>query len=203
MDITQLLNSEIGNQIIKGIGQQAGTSEKDTASVVNAAGPLLMGMMKNNAASQQGASSLMGALQEHDGSVLDNISGFLGGGGNPQDGNGILSHILGGQRQTVENSLSEKTGVSTASVSKILVMLAPIVMGYLGKQSRNSNTSSSGGLGDLLGSLMGGSSSSSIAGNILSSVLGGQGGGLGDLLGGGQKKSGGLGDMLGGILGKK
>lgn len=193
MDLTQLLNSNVGKQIISGISNQTQTSEQDTASVVNAAAPVLMGMLQKNAATQEGAQGIQGALEEHDGSILNNLAGFFGS-GDTSDGNGILGHILGNNRGMVENELSAKTGVSLPDVSKILAMLAPVIMGYLGQQSRQSGQAG-GGLTDLLGGLMGGGDTSSIGGNILSSIL--------KQAGGAQGKGGGLGDVLGGLFGKK
>lgn len=192
MDLTQLLNSNVGKQIISGISDQTQTTEQDTASVINAAAPVLVGMLQKNAATQEGAHGIQGALEDHDGSILNNLAGFFGS-GDTSDGNGILGHILGNNRGSVEKELSEKTGVSMADVSKILAMLAPVIMGYLGQQSRQTGQKG-GGLTDLLGGLMGGSDASSIGGNILSSILKQAGGGQG---------KGGLGDVLGGLFGKK
>lgn len=209
-NISELLNSDLGKQIISGIGKQTGTSEKDTASVVSAATPILMGMLQKNASSEQGATGILGALSKHDGSILDNLSGFLSS-GDTADGNGILGHILGSKKDTVEKAISQQTGVSSANTSKIIAMLAPIVMGYLGKESKGKNVTSGGGLGDLLGGLLGGSSSSSssVGGNILSSLLDQDGDGklgVNDVItaiSGKKKKSGGLGGLLGGLFGKK
>lgn len=189
MDITQLLNSDLGKQIVSGIGTQTGTTQKETSSVVNAAAPVLLGMLHNNASSEGGAAGILGALGKHDGSILDDISGFFGAGGDAKDGDGILGHVLGGNRGSVESAISKQTGVNASKVSAILAMLAPVIMGYLGKQTKASGGVQSGsGLGDVLGGLLGGAGNSSIGGNILSSILGGgsgkSGGGLGGLLGG-------------------
>lgn len=194
MDITQLLNSDLGKQIVSGIGGQTGTSEAETSSVVNAAGPVLLGMLHKNASSEEGAAGILGALGKHDGSILDNLSGFFGAGGDAADGDGILGHVLGGNRSSVESAISKQTGVGASKVSAILAMLAPIIMGYLGKQAKSSGgVQGSGGLGDILGNLLGGSGNSSVGGSILSSILGG----------GGSKSGGGLGGLLGGLFGKK
>lgn len=208
-NILDLLNSDLGKQIISGIGQQTGTSEKETASVVSAAAPVLMGMLQKNASSEQGATGILGALSKHDGSILDNLSGFLGS-GDTTDGNGILGHILGSKKSSVESAISKQTGVSSGNVSQILALLAPIIMGYLGKESKSAGANSGGGLGDLLGGLMGGSSKgSSVGGNILSSLLDQDGDGqlgVNDVItaiSGNKKKSGGIGGMLGGLFGKK
>ena len=99
--------------------------------------------------------------------------------------------------------LSSKTGVDSSIISKILPMLAPIVMGYLGKQTKSNGVSDSAGLGGLLGGLLGGSGGNS----ILTSVLDQNGDGKLDIsdamsaLSG--KKKGGLGGLLGGLFGKK
>ncbi|MCO6459794.1 MAG: DUF937 domain-containing protein [Saprospiraceae bacterium] len=209
MDFTQLLNSGLGQQIISGIGNQVGTSEKDTSSVIGAAFPVLLGMLQKNASSEDGASGIMNALKKHDGSILDNLSGFLNM-GDTTDGNGILGHILGGNKSNVENAISQKTGVGAMDVAKIIAMLAPIVMGYLGRQTRNENVSNSGGLGSVLGGILGNAgSSSSVSGGILTSILDQDGDGqlgVGDVLSavsGKQKKSGFLGGLLGSIFGRK
>jgi hypothetical protein len=95
------------------------------------------------------------SLELHDGSVLDHLSPFLAQ-GDTQGGNGILRHVLGGEREDFENQLGLKSGVSSGKISTILAMLAPIVMGYLGKQTHQKQISDGKGLGGLLGGMMGG-----------------------------------------------
>jgi hypothetical protein len=208
MDISQLLNSDLGKQLISGISGQTGASENETASVVHAAAPALLGMLQKNASSEEGASGILNALNKHDGSILDNLSGFLGGGGDAADGNGILGHILGNKRGAMENALSNQTGVSGSKISGILAMLAPVIMGFLGKQAQTSNVSSGSGLGGLLGGLLGGSAQgSSAGGGILSSLLDQDGDGhlsINDAISAvSGKGSGGLGGILGNLFGKK
>lgn len=135
--------------------------------MVSTALPALLGALQNNANSGQGAQGILGALaSKHDGSILENISGFLGS-NDTSDGSGILKHVLGEKRGALEQGIAGKTGVSSGTVSKILAMLAPIVMGYLGKQSRSNNVSDGNGLNDLLGSLLGGQSGSNVLGGLL------------------------------------
>ena len=210
MDITQLLSGGLGQQVISGIGNQTGTSEQETSSVINAALPVLMGMLRKNASTEDGASGIMSALNKHNGGIFDHLSDFLGS-GDTSDGNGILGHILGNNKSTVESQISQQTGVSSLNVSKIIAMLAPIVMGMLGKQASQSQANNSGGLGNILGGLLGagGASTSSVGGGILASILDQDGDGqlgVGDLLSavfGSNKSSGGLGGLLGGLFGKK
>ena len=169
-----------------------------------------MGMLRKNASTEDGASGIMSALTKHNGGIFDHLSDFLGS-GDTSDGNGILGHILGNNKSTVENQISQQTGVSSLNVSKIIAMLAPIVMGMLGKQASQSQANNTGGLGNILGGLLGagGASTSSVGGGILASILDQDGDGqlgVGDLLSavsGSNKSSGGLGGLLGGLFGKK
>ncbi|MFC7523762.1 DUF937 domain-containing protein [Parapedobacter sp. GCM10030251] len=189
--IMNLLNGNLGNQLTSGISKQTGVSEAETQSVVSTALPALLGALQNNANSGQGAQGILSALaSKHDGSILDNVSGFLDR-DDTSDGNGILKHVLGDKRGALEQSISGRTGVSSGAVSKILAMLAPIVMGYLGKQSRSNNVSDGNGLNDLLGGLLGGQSGNNILGSLL------------DQNGDGKLGIDDVGGLLGGFFGKK
>lgn len=202
MNISDLLTSDMGKQIISGISEKTNVSSNETTSVVTAAIPALLGALQNNASTPDGAAGILGALtSKHDGSILDNLSGFLGG-GDTSDGGGILNHILGDKQSALANGISSKTGVSSGNVSQILMMLAPIVMGYLGKQSQGSNVTSGSGLTSLLGGLLGGNSGGSILSSLLDQDGDGQVG-LSDLAGlaSGNKKDG-LGGLLGKLFGK-
>lgn len=213
--LLDLLQGEMGKQIIKGVSSQSNTSEDKTKNVLLMALPVLMGAMKRNTATSQGAEGLMGALtKKHDGSILDNLGGLFGGGVDKSvtdDGVGILGHVLGGSEKNVTSALSAKSGVDAKSVAKILAIAAPILLGYLGKQQRQKKVNSSSGLGDLLGGLMGGSSSNQPKQqSMIESFLDGDGDGsiLDDVAGmvfnsGSSKKKGGMGGLLGGLFGGK
>ncbi len=209
--ILDLLNSDLGKQIIGGISQDTNQPEDKTASVVAMAMPILMGAMKRNASTESGAANLMGALDnKHDGSILDNLSGLFQNGVDEdvkQDGAGILGHVLGGSQDNAVQAISQKSGLNTSSVMKILTVAAPIIIGYLGKQKQQKNVNTQSGLGDLLGGLMGGGDKQHKQQSMIESLLDGNKDGsviddiAGMVLGGGNKK-GGLGGLLGGLFGK-
>ncbi|GAA4230682.1 DUF937 domain-containing protein [Postechiella marina] len=208
--ILDLLNSDLGKTIISGVAGQTGQDESKTSGLLTMALPVLMQAMKNNASTPQGAEGLMNALGKHDGSVLENLGGLFGGGVDSNvldDGDKILGHVLGGKQQNVQNALSQKSGIDAGSVGQILKVAAPLLMGVLGKQSRQQNVSSSNGIGDLLGGLIGGNSNQQEQ-NFLTAILDADGDGsvIDDVAGmvlGGDKKKGGLGGMLGGLFGGK
>ena len=190
-NIMDLLNGSLGKEVISGITKQTGASESETQSVVKTAVPTILGALQRNAGSSEGAQGILNTISgKHDGSILDNLGGFFGSNDN-SDGNSILGHVLGGQKDTVTQVISSKTGVASGTVSNIMASLAPILMGFLGKQSRNQQVGDSNGLSSLLGNLTGG-----LGGNdILSGMLDQNGDGklgLDDAAG-----------LLGGLFGKK
>ncbi|MCO6175706.1 DUF937 domain-containing protein [Flavobacterium sp. NRK F10] len=205
--ILDLINSDLGKQIIGNISAQTGISETQASDVVSSSVPELLGAMQGNMLSGDSANGLLNALTsgKHNGSILDNVSGFLNG-GDFSDGSKILNHLLGDKLNAVSTGISNKTGVSSSIITKILPMLAPIIMGYLGKQTQKGNVSSTSDLGGLLGGLLTGvTSGNSGSGDILTSVLDQNGDGkldASDAISAVTKKKGGLGGLLGGLFGK-
>ncbi|SHG33220.1 DUF937 domain-containing protein [Flagellimonas flava] len=210
--LLDLLNSPMGKQLISGVAGQTGQSEGKTADVLSMAMPLLMGAMKRNASTPSGAEGLMNALSsKHDGSILNDLGGLFGGGVDQSvmdDGAGILGHVFGSKQPQVENALSSKSGMDAGSIAQILKIAAPILLGYLGKQSRQQNVSNANGLGGLLGGLMGGGSSANKQQSLIETFLDSDGDGsviddlAGMVLSGGNQKKSGLGGLLGGLFGK-
>jgi hypothetical protein len=216
--LMDLLNSDLGKQIIAGVSSQAGTNHEETSSVLASALPALLGAMQNNASTPEGESGLLGALTggKHDGGILDNLSGFLGG-GDFSDGANILGHVLGGNQENVQNNLSQSTGVGSDKIGMILKMAAPILMGYLAKKamsgglSNNGAAASGGGLADILGGMLGGGQAQQAPaqsgdGGLLTSMLDQDGDGqlgVGDAISALSKgASGGIGGLLGNLFGK-
>ncbi len=211
--ILDLLNGPIGKTIISGVAGSTGQDNDKTSNVLTMALPVLMKAMQRNASSPQGAEGLMGALSKHDGGILDNLGDLFGGGVNEDvinDGDKILGHVLGNKQQGVQKVIGEKAGIDAGAVANILKTAAPILMGVLGKQTRQNGVNSAGDLGGLLGGMLGGNSTQQEQ-SFLEKILDADGDGsviddvAGMVLGSGnQQKSGGLlGGLLGGLFGKK
>jgi hypothetical protein len=208
--ILDLLSSDVGKQLISGASAQTGQSNDKTANVLSMALPAILGAMQRNASTPQGAQSLNNALEDnrHDGSILDQLGGLLGGGSADSsllnEGSGILKHVLGGNQQRLENNISKTSGVDAGSVGQIIKMAAPILMSVLGSQKRKDNVGESG-IGNLLGSVMGKNTNHDQS--LIETLLDADGDGsvLDDVAGmvlGGNKKKGGLGGILGSMFGK-
>lgn len=150
MSLLDLITSQLGGNATTQISNQLGTSNGQTQSAITAALPMIIGALSRNAQSNDGAGALASALEkDHDGSILDNLGGFLQNSGSGT-GDGILKHVLGNKRGMVEQAVAGKSGLDTASTAKLLTTIAPIVLGALGKAKKEQNLDVSG-LQDMLG----------------------------------------------------
>ncbi|MEO7998431.1 MAG: DUF937 domain-containing protein [Gemmatimonadaceae bacterium] len=186
MSLLDQLTQSLGPNALQQISQKLGTDSGTTNSAISAALPVLLGALASNASTPTGANALNNALDQHDGSVLDDVEGAMsqGSGG---IGEKILSHVLGNKQPAVANGIGNATGLDAGKATALLAMLAPLVMGALGKAQRT-NGLDAGGLASMLGQERN---------HITSS------GGLGGLLGMlDQNKDGSLVDDVMGIAGK-
>jgi hypothetical protein len=167
MNLTGLLSEALGGGTVSQISQAIGADENQTSTAIQAALPMLLGGLERNAQSEDGASSILNALnKDHDGSILDNL-GSLFGNAASGPGAGILGHILGDRQGQVEQGISAASGLDMGKVAPLLMMLAPVVMGALGKTNQQA-----GGLDvSSLAGLLGGASQQTSAGNPLMGML--------------------------------
>lgn len=154
MNLTDLVQGQVGNQLIQGLSSQLGVKDQNVSSAISMALPFLLSQMNKNASSQQGAESLSNALNSHTGGALDNVSGILNS-ANMAEGLGILGHVFGGKQTQVAQNIGKSTGLSSGNVMQILATLAPIIMSFLGKEKQKNNLDTNGVSG-LLGTLLGG-----------------------------------------------
>ena len=66
-------------------------------------------------------------------------------------GGAILGHVFGGKQGNVAATLGKSTGLQSGQILQLLALLAPIVMGVLGRQNKQSGGLDQGGLADILG----------------------------------------------------
>jgi len=190
--IEQLLDQQTGQ-----ISSRIGADETKTRSALHAAVPALLAAFSQEA--ERGGGIRQAIERDHDGSIIDQLSDYLGGSAqlSPRttNGAGILDHVLGSRQSEMQQALSAKSGLDAGSIGSLLALLAPIVMGMIGKKS---NASPGGGFSlDDLGSILGrerqdAKSKNPDIGDILDSFGQSSGG-----------SSGGLGGMLDGLLGGK
>lgn len=150
--LTQLLAGQTGT-----ISRRIGADETRTQTAMQAAIPALLAALSSEADSP----GLRQAIQQdHDGAIIDQLTEYLGGTSSlsprTTNGAGILEHVLGDRQADVAQALSAKSGLDLGSIMQLLPLLAPILMGMLGKRSSGGSSGGGGFSLDDLGSILGG-----------------------------------------------
>ncbi len=144
--IINLLISQLGSGATSQISDKLGMDDSKVQQVIGMALPMLIGALNRNASSSKtGAEALTNAVQrDHDGSILDNIAQAVTKRETVDDGNAILGHIFGDKSSGIMNSVSRATNVDSNQTGQIFAMLAPLVLGAVGKIQRNKNLDADG-----------------------------------------------------------
>ncbi|AQA04487.1 hypothetical protein BVC93_20960 [Mycobacterium sp. MS1601] len=179
------------------IAARLGADRGEVDTAIRALVPTLVGGLAHNAGADDAtATTIEAAAHDHA------AAGLLDGGVSVDDvdladGDKIVGKIFAGRDSDAVASALAPAGVgSSGLIKQLLPILAPIVLAYLGKQF-GQQSSGGGGIGDILGSILGGGSAPrGQSDNPLGSILGG-------MLGAGSGKDNPIGDILGGLLGGK
>jgi hypothetical protein len=137
--ITQMITQRIAGVAARALSQRLGVSEATAERAVQIAIPLILAALARNAAQPEGAKELHEAVNtDHDGSIFDNLSGYLG---NPQaaNGAGILGHVFGEQQGAIQNNLAQAAGLDPNAAGSILETVAPLVLGAVGQTQRQND----------------------------------------------------------------
>lgn len=194
MDIKQITDQLFSNETLETLANQFGVSKESVALATQQAVPALLQQLNQNAQDEEKAASLEKALDDHrEDPFSDVLSNLVHADTN--DGSKILGHIFDQKQDQVIHGLGNTSGIGAGNMGSLLMMLAPLLLSFLGKQKQKttSKEESSGNiLGDLLGKVGGGSTEKTSSGGGIGDLLGGltksktsksSGGGLGDLLG--------------------
>jgi hypothetical protein len=191
---------------VQDIASKLGADEGEVNNAIRTLVPALVGGLQHNVQSGDIDSSKLESAVTAQGA-----SGLLDGGVSVDqvdqaEGDNIVANIFGGNDSNqVASALAGSGAGGSSLIKQLLPILAPIVLAYIGKQFAQNNAapaqpqaaSGGGGLGDILGSILGGAGGGGGAGNNpLGSILG-------SVLGGGGNQGNAIGEILGGLLGGK
>jgi hypothetical protein len=188
--LIDLIKSQLGSGGLGAIAGQLGIGQDKAEGAVQTGLSVLTGALARNTAKPAGAASLDQALaKDHDGSIFERIGDFLGNAG-AGPGGAILGHVLGRQQNSVTAAVGQQTGLSPQQSSNLLITLAPLVMGALGKMKAQQGLdasgvagalatekaqieqNASGGLGNLLSMVGGAGGAAGLLGKLMGFVKG-------------------------------
>ena len=175
-----LLSSFTQQSAVDATSKKTGVKGVSVLTILSYALPLIIKFMTKNASSQSGAQSLLGALTQHTNrsAMPEQIASA-----DVNDGAAIMRHIFGASEENAVNEIAAKANVPAADVSNVLASIAPTLLSAIpaaataGSQAQANqkkgvdlsdgldvsdlaaifqSTQSSGGIGGLLGTLLGG-----------------------------------------------
>ena len=159
------------------IASKIGADQGEVNNAIKTLVPALVGGLAENVQSREiDSSKLESAVAEQ------GASGLLDGGVDvdqvdERQGDNLVASLFGGNDSNAVASALAGTGAGDGGlIKKLLPILAPIVLAYIGKQLTGSSASApaqpqaqaqsagGGGLGDILGSILGGGAVAAVAG---------------------------------------
>jgi OOP family OmpA-OmpF porin len=155
-NILGLLQNQLNDNLLTKISGLLGENKSGVTSAVGSALPsILLGLMQKGS-EPNGAASLIKMIQEgkHDGGILDNLGSVLGGGSATTDfvssGKNLFGSLFGGKAGGITDIIASVSGISKNAIASLLGILAPIVMGFLGKTLKAQGSLNPAGLTSLL-----------------------------------------------------
>ena len=148
MNIPNAILQTVGSgNIATSISSLLGLNHDQTRRATGAAVPSLLAGLTGLASTPQGAERLSETVSRQETGVLDNLTGALSGQGPrlAEQGSNLLGSLMGGGMTSKLGSvLSRFTGVGEASTGKLLGILTPVLLGFLGKQQKSMGLDASG-----------------------------------------------------------
>ena len=193
--LSLLCKSLLADGALSALAKKTGLSSAKLKKLIPLAVPLLLKALTNNASSQGGLQSLLGALTQHKNtrSVAEQIRDA-----DTVDGGKILTHILGKNADAEVRSLAVETGLDDQEVRSALSSITPSLLSGLsavtasGAGKPKCDLSDGVGMDDVMAIFGGAAAGNSSSGGLLGGLLGGSkpagGGLLGGLFGGRQEE---------------
>lgn len=194
--------ADLATEFMKTLGPQVSTQlagtlgiKKQTATqLIPSVLPLIMGGLKRQMDTQGGAERANHILNKYgSASVLDGIGDLFAAKAAEPTADPRLGGLLGDAGVNAASTLAGKFKLDSGTIMKVIVMLAPIILGYLSRK-RDQGGMGAGGIGALI--------DQNGDGSILDDVAGFLGGAAGGGLLGGSGAGGLLGSLLGGLTGR-
>jgi hypothetical protein len=145
----QFLTPDMIGRVASGLGLDKGLAGK----AISAALPSILAGIVGTSAKPDGLKALTSALGNQDPGLLGSLAGMLGGSNQSSlisNGSSLLSGLLGGGATgALAGAVAKFAGIGDGPAKSLLGMLAPVVMGTIGKQQQSAGLDA-GGLAKML-----------------------------------------------------
>ena len=153
VNLLDLFRDTISDQIPGQMGAYLGESTEITRSAIGTILPSILGGLVQKGHSTEGASSILEFLSvaKIDGHILEDLDGLFAGGQTTTEtiekGSGILEFILGtsnGHLDTITDLVTQRSGIGRGSANTLIKMIAPLLLGILGKKVKETELDADG-----------------------------------------------------------
>lgn len=145
-ELKELLLGDVANKAANLLGEK----EDKVKTAIEGLIPTFVGGLMKRASNEAGATTLMNVVKKgnHDGSIIEQIGNLV----NNKDsfaqvvekGNGLVSMLLPDKKSSIATMISQFAGVRNSSATSLLSIVAPIVVGKLGKMVTTQNLDKAG-----------------------------------------------------------
>lgn len=137
MDILQAITGAGNGAAIDQLAAQFGLDPQQASAAVGALVPAVAAGIQKNAATDEGLGGLLAALSSGKHRAYVEDPAVLAAPATTADGNAILGHIFGSKEvsRQVAATASQRTGVDTATLKKMLPIIAAMAMGGLARKT--------------------------------------------------------------------
>ncbi|MCK5740319.1 DUF937 domain-containing protein [bacterium] len=182
-----------GSETSKQLASTLGIKKNIARQLIPQIAPLILGGLKKQKDEQGGAPRVDHILNKYgSASVLENIGGLFAKKSKDKKADPQLGGLLGKSGVQATDMLTNQFKLDKNIATKIIPMLAPLILGAL-TQKRDTGGQGSSGIASLLDQDGDGSILDDVGGFLLKNLAGSKSGGAGNLVG----------SLLGGLFGKK
>lgn len=179
----------LGPEVSTQLSTNLGIDKKTATQLIPQVAPLILGGLKRQMETRGGADRVNHILNKYGSAdVLDNIGDALAAKAQDENPDPKLGGLLGDAGVQGVNMLAKNFNLDTGTATKIIPMLAPLLLGALTKK-RDGGAGANG-----IAALIDQDGDGSILDDVAGFLMGGAGR---------QKSGGALGSILGGLLGKR
>ncbi|PWK29394.1 OmpA family protein [Arcicella aurantiaca] len=145
-ELKELLLGDVANKASNLLGEK----EDKVKTAIEGLIPTFVGGLMKRASNEAGATTLMNVVKKgnHDGSIIEQIGNLVNNKDNfaqvVEKGNGLVSMLLPDKKSSIATMISQFAGVRNSSATSLLSIVAPIVVGKLGKMVATQNLDKAG-----------------------------------------------------------
>ena len=188
INLLDLAKGALTPDIMQKVSTLIGESPTNTQKAVDGAIPsVLAGLLNFASSNADGPGRLISLLtQGNYASLLGNLSGLLSGGSSTQDllktGKDLLGIIFGGRLGALTDLIANNSGIKSTSASSLLSLIAPLLLGLIGRETASQGLNASSLVNLLMGQkdLIAKAAPAGLAGVLGLANLGNLGSGLAD-----------------------